>query len=172
MLFPAAPITPPVLFELPSHGLHVPSRLRRSANYSGGVPLFWAHARSRVQRTRVVELTRQYAQYWPVFGIGIIWAGPVGTAEPDDGSQVREWPAVRGMGAVSLWHTLCDGTQAPGGERLPASYVQRALFCTLANEANVETVISATKRNVPRPTLEYTMALPWNSTREQLERAP
>ena len=157
---------------LPSNCLHLSSRLHRSANYSGGVPLFWAHARARVRQSRVVELTRQYAVYWPVFGIGIIWAGPSGTAEPDDGSQVREWPAVRGMGAVSLWHTLCDGATAPSGDRLPARYVQRGLFCTLTNEANVETVISATKRNVPRPALEYTMALPWNTTRGQLERAP
>ena len=139
-----------------------------SGNFSGGVPLFWAHARSRVHSSRVVEMTRQYAQYWPVFGIGIIWAGPAGTAEPDDGSRVSEWPSVKGHGAVRLWNTLCGRVAPPNGDRLPASYVQRPLFCSLAREANVETIITATKRNVPKPTLEYTMALPWNATRERI----
>ena len=143
-----------------------------SGNCSGGVPLFWAHARTRVLRPRVAEFTQQYAPYWPVFGIGIIWAGATGTAEPDDGSRVAEWPVVKGRGATSLWQTLCGEMPPPPlssvGDRLPAVYVQRPLLCILATAANMETILWATKRTVPKPTLDYTMALPWNTTREQL----
>ena len=132
------------------------------------MPVFWAALRSRVMRARVNELTQQYAQYWPVFGIGIIWAGPTGTAEPDDGSRASEWPMSHGRGPIALWHTLCGHPPTTVGDRLPATYVQRELFCALATQENMERIVSSTKRTVPRQALEYTMALPWNSTRERL----
>ena len=136
--------------------------------YEGGVPLFWAHARSHVDRRRAIELTMQFAPYWPVFGIGVLLAGPKGTAEPDDGLQVSEWASWRGGGAVKLWRELCEGNEDdPSRPRLPAAYVSRDAFCPIANASNIETILQATKRSVPRPTLEYAMALPWKAARHQ-----
>ena len=134
-------------------------------SYAGGVPLFWAHARSHVRRERAVELTMQGSPYWPVFGIGVILPGAQGTAEPDDGVSVRAWPAHRGSGAAALYHVLCDGGPANApGERLPSAYVARPVLCPQVNETNVENVLTATKRTVPKPLLTYAMGLPWRAS--------
>ena len=142
-----------------------------SGDYSGGVPLFWAQARSLVLRSRTLELTKQYAPYWPVFGIGIIWAGSSGTAEPDDGSSVSAWPDSKGAGAAALWRTICGGAPRANGARLPPTYVQRELVCAVATEGSMEQLLSATKRTVPRLALEFATALPWNTTRARLAAA-
>jgi hypothetical protein len=132
------------------------------------VPMFWAHARSHVRPKRVVELTMQYAPYWPVFGIGVLLPGPTGTAEPDDGVAVAQWPAWQGSGPAKLWRTLCADhpsltTAAPGGRapRLPPQYAAHAVLCPVANETNLDASLGATKRTVPRPLLDFATRLPW-----------
>lgn len=81
--------------------------------------MFWAHARSHVRRHRVVELTMQGAPYWPVFGIGILLPGPKGTAEPDDGLPVAQWPASHGAGGEALWRSLCTDAPEPAATASP-----------------------------------------------------
>ena len=134
-------------------------------SFSGGVPMFWTHARAHVRRERVVELTKQGSPYWPVFGIGILLPGPSGTAEPDDGSSVASWPAWHGSGPEALWRALCvagsDGAY-DASERLPAQYVAWRVLCPQANSTNLESILLATKRSVPRPLLTYAMGLPWH----------
>lgn len=134
-------------------------------NHGGGVPMFWAHARAHVARSRVAELTMQYAPYWPVFGIGVLLPGPAGTAEPDDGIGILQWPKYRGDGPAALWAELCGKSsmaRLPGSdERLPEAYVAREVLCPHVNASNLKDVLAATKRSVARPLLEYAMALPW-----------
>ena len=135
--------------------------------YSGGVPMFWAHARGHVKASRAIELTMQGAPYWPVFGIGVILPGPTWTAEPDDGrGTVSMWPKWKGDGAPALYRALCtDETPAASPEHLPPQYVARSVLCPIANATNLESLLAATKRSVPKPLLEYAMGLPWNKTR-------
>ena len=134
--------------------------------------MFWAHARSHVRAARAVELTMQGSPYWPVFGIGVILPGPTGTAEPDDGTSVAEWPKWRGEGPAALWRALCvrsestaEETNRRGARRLPAEYVARSRLCPVANATNLENILAATKRTVPKPLLQFAMSLPWNESR-------
>jgi hypothetical protein len=108
----------------------------------------------------------------PVFGIGMILPGGTGTAEPDDGFTVREWPVWKGKGPAGLWHALCDSSTpdtVPGDapilpsteQRFRAEYAARGVLCSVADGSNLETILSATKRTVSRQALNYTMRLPW-----------
>ena len=85
------------------------------------------------------------------------------TIEPDDGSSAATWPKWQGAGAAALWQELCGATSdAPvDAERLPARYAARRVFCPLANASNIDKILGATKRTVPKPLLEYATALPW-----------
>lgn len=152
--------------------------LDSGSTYAGGVPMFWAHARSHVRSARVVELTRQGAPFWPVFGIGLLLTGPAGTAEPDDGMAVAQWPPWQGQGAAALRRALCGGNHAaepqPGQERLrpwrlperlPARYVAHEIMCPIATEENLKSILEATKRTVPKSLLTFAMGLRWNETR-------
>jgi len=93
-------------------------------SYSGGVPMFWAHARSHVRRNRVLELTMQGSPYWPVFGIGIVLPGPRGTAEPDDGVTIASWPTSQG-GIVN--ETSIESILAATKRTVPAPLLTRAM---------------------------------------------
>ena len=132
-------------------------------SFSGGVPMFWAHARAHVRRARAIELTMQTSPYWPVFGIGILLPGPTGTAEPDDGSSPATWPAWKGAGPAALWGALCapETDEDAVSERPPPHYVARRVLCPVANESSLEMILGATKRSVPRTQLALAMALPW-----------
>lgn len=115
--------------------------------------MFWAHARSHVRRHRVVELTMQGAPYWPVFGIGILLPGPKGTAEPDDGLPVAQWPASHGAGGEALWRSLCTDAPEPAAtasplQPAPASPASAA--STSTSYAAVEgTIEGGKKRRLP-----------------------
>jgi hypothetical protein len=113
---------------------------------------------------------------------GLLLAGPGGTAEPDDGMAVAQWPPWQGQGAAALRRALCDGNHAaepqpkpqPGQERLlplrlperlPARYVAHEIMCPIATEENLKSILEATKRTVPKSLLTFAMGLRWNETR-------
>ena len=108
----------------------------------------------------------QGSPYWPVFGIGILLPGPAGTAEPDDGRTVAQWPRWKGEGPAALYRALCTGAgERQGQERLPPAYVARSVLCPNVNATSIENVLAATKRSVPKPLLTYAMGLPWKHAR-------
>ncbi|KAL1495530.1 hypothetical protein AB1Y20_016894 [Prymnesium parvum] len=131
-----------------------------NANYSGGVPLFWAHAREHIRKERTTELTMQIGAAWPVFGIGIIWPGERGTAETDDGTTPETWRAWLGRGPEALWHELCRKSQAG----LSAG---SQLVCSLSTASDLSILIAATKRHPSKAELQYISSIPWNATRSK-----
>jgi len=81
-------------------------------NFSGGVPMFWAHLAAATLPARRAEFTHQPAEVrFPAFGLGVL--GPnaqTGTCESD--KPVAAWPVwldgVSGdASALPVWRELC-----------------------------------------------------------------
>ena len=80
-------------------------------NFSGGVPMFWAHLTAHVDASRVAEFTYQPPEVrYPTFGLGVVGPNANGTCSPE--VPVRSWPSwidwVSGDAtAVPVWRQLC-----------------------------------------------------------------
>jgi len=60
-------------------------------NFSGGVPLFWAHLRAHVRPSRLAEFTHQPPEVpFPTFGLGVVAPNEQRTSAPD--VAVSQWP--------------------------------------------------------------------------------
>ena len=118
-----------------------------AADFSGGVPLFWQHLKRHLpSEARSTELTRLSSTFLPMFGIGIVWPGPAGTAEAD--AAVSEWRPWKGGGASKLWVELCGNHGAVGVHPV----------CNRSVAADLQVFVRATKRSVKKEDLVYASA--------------
>jgi hypothetical protein len=80
-------------------------------NFSGGVPLFWAHLTAGVGEARRAEFTDQPAEVaFPAFGLGVVGPDARGACEPElPTAQWPEWTdGTPGASSVEgTWRELC-----------------------------------------------------------------
>ena len=93
------PLTACCVFpSLPPHSSLQDTSTTHLSNFSGGVPMFWAHLTSHTRKHRLAEFTHEPASdaKLPSFGLGVIGPNHRGTCEPD--KPVDEWTPSWGVG--------------------------------------------------------------------------
>jgi len=82
-------------------------------NFTGGVPMFWAHLTGATHPARRTEFIHQPAEVrFPTFGLGVLGPNAQGTCEPD--TPIAQWPVwgdeqqvAEGATAEPVWRELC-----------------------------------------------------------------
>lgn len=130
--------------------------IMRMERFSGGVPVFWHHLKSRVAAERAAEFVAQSSSFLPMFGIGVLWGGATGTAELDSG---RSWPQWSGSNdPAAVWRELC-----PGGGKIAGSTIEAMRrLCTVSSPLDLNVFVAAAGRVVRRAVMHYA-AVRWYS---------